>query len=170
MKKLLTMLALVLIVLGCDHVGPLPPTFGPAVADTDDADDDSTELAIGECAKGAYNGDFDLITLDDMVELAGHTSISGYFSINCDTCADFDALSCLTSVGEYLNIYGTVAVTDLDGLDSLTSVGGSVHIYNNLALPDCESCTLLGQLTSESDSILIHDNQTDACSPAPDSC
>ena len=164
MKNLLGILVVALIVIGCQHVGPVEEYITPDDTDTD------TDTDTG-CTKGEYNGYFHLLTQADLVMLAGYTSLAGHLSINCPECPDLDALGCLTSVDGYLNIFGNNELTDLDGLNGLTSVtNGGVHIYFNASLPDCEACSFLSQLNTTPDPTDIHHNLEDDCSPAPDGC
>jgi len=73
-------------------------------------------------------------------------------------------------VGWDLWIAWNAALTNLDGLSGITSVTDDFWILYNNILPDCEACELLDQITSGPNTISVHDNLTDTCTPVPAGC
>ncbi len=124
--------------------------------DTDTDSDSDTDTGPVECDLGEYSGDFTISTQSDVATLAGYTSISGELWIHCPLCSDLSELSCLTSVGEDLNIQYNDALTDLDGLGALTSVVGNLTIRSNPIIANLDG--LSGVTGSLGVTLWIEDN------------
>jgi hypothetical protein len=149
--------------------GETDPSDGSST--TDDSATDSETSGVGTttgtpveglgcdpppaCDKGEYDGS---ITVNDQTtidEIAGYTSITGRLAVaNSDVeCLEF--LSCMTSVGHDLNLFGNDLLTDVGGLDNIEEIGaiqdgplmpgGTLTISENNALVDFDSLNKLQQ-------------------------
>jgi UDP-3-O-[3-hydroxymyristoyl] glucosamine N-acyltransferase len=85
----------------------------------------------------------------------GCTEIEGYVYIYGNGVTNLDGLSNITSIGEYLSIYGNSNLTNLAGLNNLTSVGGCLRIINMNSLTNLSG---LNSLTSIGDYLYIEGN------------
>jgi hypothetical protein len=80
-------------------------------------------------------GDFTVMTPDDLAALKGATEITGSLVIQGQTITTLPGLDSLRSVGVDLRIMQT-ALADLKGLKSLAHVEGFLWIESNLSLHD----------------------------------
>jgi len=83
---------------------------------------------------GTYEGDLDTSGLDTFCAEWCERSVSGSVDLSNASPEQVAALDCLTTIGEYFQIYNNDALLDLSGLEKLTTVGEYVQISNNDAL------------------------------------
>ena len=150
------LLGLMLVVVACSPAKrPVDEQDGEST-DTDTDSDSDTDTGPVECDLGEYSGDFTISTQSDVATIAGYTSIWGELWIHCPLCSDVSELSCLTSVGEDLNIQYNDALADLDGLGALTSVVGNLTIRSNPIIANLDG--LSGLTGSLGVTLWIEDN------------
>ncbi len=77
------------------------------------------------CDRGELVGSIRIETADQIADIAGYTSMTGWLEVvRSDlTCLNF--LSCMESVGHDVSIFGNEYLTDVSGLDGLTTLGAS---------------------------------------------
>lgn len=140
---------------GEDETGTEPPPEG---------------LGCGEpppCDKGEYVGSIRIESADQIEEIAGYTSITGWLEVfQSDlTCLDF--LACMETVGHDVTIFGNEYLTDVTGTDAITALGtatadlpeldkdGNLVISENDLLVDLNGFNALEQVQG---SLLISQN------------
>ncbi|MEM6290871.1 MAG: hypothetical protein AAGA54_06380 [Myxococcota bacterium] len=75
------------------------------------------------CDKGEFVGSIRIETADQIEEIAGYTSMTGWLEVfDSDlTCLDF--LACMETVGHDVTIFGNDFLTDVSGTDGITTLG-----------------------------------------------
>ena len=119
------------------------------------------------CDRGEYIGSIDIQSADQIEDIAGYTSITGWLSVTDSDLECLTFLSCLESAGHDVHVHGNEALRTLEGTDALTLTGfrtvdegqwqqdGSVVISENPALQDADGFNGLETLQK---SVAIVDN------------
>lgn len=72
----------------------------------------------------------------DLAQLEGIREVTRSIVVNQTMLADLDALGCIDTVGEDLQIFGNTALTNVDGLVNVTDIGGRFIFGENHAVVD----------------------------------
>jgi len=131
------------------------------------------------CSGRVWDGDFDILTRDDLDILVEHTAVTGSLTIAGTPLHDLGGLHCLNAVEGDLRIGENSNLRSISGLRSIASVGGDLVVDNNDGLPSLfgmdnlltvggslvvagndhlQSTVYLRRLTSVLGSIEIHSN------------
>jgi hypothetical protein len=130
----------------------------------------------------------DLYSLGDLAEVGGNcwitgndalTSLAGLNALGSlggelwigenESLTSVNGLESVSSIPGHLLIIGNPVLDDLNGMSALTIVE-DLAINTNEELPDCEVCDILDQLLGVPDTIDVHDNLADDCTPVPNGC
>jgi hypothetical protein len=77
------------------------------------------------CDKGEYVGSIRIESSDQIDDIAGYTSITGWLEVNESDLECLDFLYCMETVGRNMSIFGNAQLKDTRGLDNLTALGTS---------------------------------------------
>ena len=76
-----------------------------------------------------WEGDYTIVTRDDISVLSGYTVVSGDLKIvSSDTLKSLRGLENITKVGGNLEILNNTSLASLKGLDNIASIGGNFWI------------------------------------------
>jgi hypothetical protein len=80
----------------------------------------------------------------DLSPLSDLTSVGGWLQITDSTAlTNLDGLSALNHVDEHLVIWNNIALSNIDGLSALISVGGGISVLVNPILAACNGLSAL---------------------------
>ena len=92
------------------------------------------------CDRGQLVGSARITTPEQMDDIAGYTSVTGWLEVFETEAQCVDFLACVEEVGHDVTIYGNPNLATLTGLDALESIGtfddGNIIIGSNHALED----------------------------------
>jgi hypothetical protein len=78
---------------------------------------------VPSCTKGEYVGSIRIESSDQIQDIAGYTSMTGWLEVVDSDLECLDFLYCMETVGRNVSIFGNTALKDTRGLDSLTALG-----------------------------------------------
>ncbi len=108
-----------------------------------------------EGADGTIDNNVTIQSPEDLEQLVGISTVTRTVLVDSTELTDLDALGCITSIGENLQIFGNGSLTNVDGLTNVTELGGSFIFSENDAITDFNG---LRQLPAITGSFIMNDN------------
>lgn len=119
------------------------------------------------CDKGEFVGSIRIESADQIEEIAGYTSMTGWLEVYQSdlTCLDF--LGCMENVGHDVTIFGNEFLTDVEGTNAMVNLGvateeldeadkdGTLVVSENAMLEDISGFNALEQVQAN---LLISEN------------